>query len=87
MKIIIDAKLDEQLDKIREILYNLKELEKTTELIRFINIKEFSKLTGWSLQTVRELYNRPDFPSTNYGKEKKAELHAIVEYFKIPRRK
>ena len=87
MSITIDTDLDEQVEKVKELLIYLKEIEKTTELLRFISIKEFSKITGWSVATVQNLYNRPDFPSTDYGKEKKAELHAIVEYFKVPRRK
>ena len=87
MVINIDTKLDEQLDKVKEILHYLHEIESTTELLRFITIKEFAKITGWSIPTVQNLYNRKDFPSTDYGKEKKAEIHAIVEYFKVPRRK
>ena len=87
MIINIDTNLDEQLDKIKELLLYLKKIEKTTDLLKFISIKEFAEITGWSLPTVQNLYNRPDFPSTDYGKEKKAEIHAIVEYFKVPRRK
>ena len=87
MIINIDTNLDEQLDKVKEIIHYLREIENTTKLLRFITIKEFSEITGWSVPTVQNLYNRPDFPSTDYGKEKKAEIHAIVEYFKVPRRK
>lgn len=87
MNINIDTNLDEQLDKVKEIIHYLKEIESTTDLLRFITIKEFSKITGWSIPTVQALYNCKDFPSTDYGKEKKAEIHAVVEYFKIPRRK
>ena len=87
MNIIIDTNLDEQLDKVKEIMHYLKEIENTTDLLRFITIKEFSEITGWSIPTVQNLYNLPDFPSTDYGREKKAEIHAIVEYFKVPRRK
>lgn len=87
MIINIDTNLDEQLDKVKELLHCLKEIEKTSDILRFITIKDFSKITGWSIATVQILYNRPDFPSTDFGKEKKAEIHAIVEYFKVPRRK
>ena len=45
------------------------------------------KMTGWSEKTVQELYNTPEFPATNLGKEKKAEVHAILNYFSVPRRK
>ena len=87
MDIIINTCLDKQLDKVKEILHYLREVEATSDLLRFISIKEFAEITGWSVPTVQNLYNRPDFPSTDYGKEKKAEIHAIVEYFKVPRRK
>lgn len=60
--------------------------EKNMEL-KFITIKDFMEITGWSEKTVQQLFNRPDFPSTDYGKEKKAEIHAVIDYFKIPRRK
>ena len=87
MNITIDTNLDEQLNKAKELLLCLKEIERTTDVLRFISVKEFSEITGWCVPTVQNLYNRPDFPSTNYGKEKKAEIHAIVNYFKVPRRK
>ena len=87
MNINIDTNLDEQLDKVKEIIHYLREIENTTTLLRFITIKEFADITGWSVPTVQKLYNSPNFPSTDYGREKKAEIHAIVEYFKVPRRK
>ncbi len=87
MKVKVDTDLDEQLDKVKELIKGLKEVEEKANLIQFISIKKFVELTGWSEKTVQELYNRPDFPSTNYGKEKKAEVHAIINYFKVPRRK
>lgn len=87
MKVTLDTDLDEQLDKIKELIKSLKEVEERANLIQFISIKDFVELTGWSEKTVQELYNRPDFPSTDYGKEKKAEVHAIINYFKVPRRK
>lgn len=54
---------------------------------KFYTTEEVSNLTGWSIATVRDLFNRPDFPSSNYGKEKKVEREALKEYFKVPRRK
>ena len=43
--------------------------------------------TGWSEPTVKNLFNRPDFPSCDFGKEKKAEITAVINYFSVPRRK
>lgn len=83
----MDTNLDEELNKVKELVACLNEVKEKTNLIQFISIKEFSKITGWSEKTVQELYNRKDFPSTDYGKEKKAEVHAIINYFSVPRRK
>ena len=87
VQVVVDTNIDEQLDKAKELINVLKEVNETAQLIRFISIKEFSELTGWSEKTVQELYNRKDFPSTDFGKEKKAEVHAIINYFSVPRRK
>ena len=54
---------------------------------KFYTIEEVVRMTGWSLTTVREMFNREDFPSSNFGKEKKVEREALKEYFKVPRRK
>lgn len=54
---------------------------------KFYTIDEVSKLTGWCLSTVRDLFNRPDFPCSDFGKEKKVERDALKAYFKVPRRK
>ena len=85
VNIALDTNIEEELDKVKELVKNLNEIKSKANLIQFISIKEFSKLTGWSEKTVQELYNRADFPSTDFGKEKKAEVHAIIDYFKVPR--
>lgn len=87
VNIALDTNIDEELDKIKELVKSLNEVKEKANLIQFISIKEFSKMTGWSEKTVQDLYNRADFPSTDFGKEKKAEVHAIIDYFKVPRRK
>ena len=87
MNIALDTDIGKELDKIKELVDCLNEVKEKANLIQFISIKEFSSLTGWSEKTVQELYNRADFPSTDFGKEKKAEVHAIIDYFKVPRRK
>ena len=87
MQLAIDTDLDEELDKVKELIKSLNEVKETAKLIQFVAIKEVSNMTGWSEKTVQELYNRPDFPSTDFGKEKKAEVHAIIKYFEVPRRK
>lgn len=87
VNVTLDTNISEELDKVKELVSCLNEIKEKANLIQFISIKEFSKMTGWSEKTVQELYNKPDFPSTDFGKEKKAEVHAIIDYFKVPRRK
>ena len=87
VNIALNTNIDEELDKIKELVKGLNEIKEKANLIQFIGIKEFSNITGWSEKTVQELYNKADFPSTDFGKEKKAEVHAIIDYFKVPRRK
>lgn len=87
MTLNLDTNLDKELDKVKELLKGLEEIKEKTQLIRFVSIKEFMEMSGWGKETVLDLYNRPDFPSCNFGKEKKAEVHAIIKYFSVPRRK
>ena len=82
-----DYDLDKELDKVQKLMTSIEKLADNTRMIRFITIREFAKITGWSVTTVKHLYNRPDFPSCDYGKEKIAEVSAVVKYFSVPRRK
>lgn len=87
VNVSVENDIKEELANVKELLATLTGAEKSTPLIQFISIKDFMELTGWSEKTVQEIYNRPDFPCTDFGKEKKAEVHAVIEYFKVPRRK
>lgn len=87
VNITLDTSISSELDKVKELIKSLDEIKEKANLIQFVGIKEFAEISGWSESTVQDIYNRPDFPSTNFGKEKKAEVHAIIEYFKVPRRK
>jgi len=84
---MVNTDIDTQLANIKELVSTLKELKETAQLIQFVTMKQFCELSGWSMSTVKTLYNRPDFPSSDYGKEKVAEVHAILKYFSVPRRK
>lgn len=82
-----DVDIDEALKKVKELLELQEKLSENTLKLTFVTIREFAKMTGWSLTTVQQLYNRPEFPSCDFGKEKIAEAHALLEYFSVPRRK
>lgn len=79
--------IDEDLALAKELVDTLRNLEDLSKTLRFLTVKEMCKLTGWGSNTVQELYNRPDFPSCNFGKEKVAEIHAVINYFSVPRRR
>lgn len=79
--------LQEQIDKLDELLTKLSLVEDKTKALTFITIPELAKITGWSRKIVNDLYNRKDFPSCDFGKQKIAELNAVREYFSVPRRK
>lgn len=50
--------------------------------VRFYSIGEVAEMTGWSEKTVQKLFNAPDFPSSDFGRIKVVEAHALIEYFK-----
>ena len=49
--------------------------------VRFYTISDLIKLLGWSENTVQKLFNDPKFPSTDFGKAKVVEAHALINYF------
>lgn len=49
--------------------------------VHFYTIAELVSLLGWSTATVQKLFNDPDFPAVNYGKNKVVEKHALIDYF------
>ena len=89
MKIAVDSELGPQLNNLKEFLKEVQELEKTTKGLHFLTVDEIveKKILPWSRKTVQDLFNRPDFPSCDYGKEKVVEVYAFKEYFNMPRRK
>ena len=49
--------------------------------VRFYTIEQLRELTGWSETTIQKLFNDPSFPSSDYGKTKLVEAHALIDYF------
>ena len=47
----------------------------------FYSIEDVMELTGWSKRVVQNLFNKRGFPSTNLGKRKLVESHALIAYF------
>ncbi len=55
--------------------------------VKFYTIEMLTQMLGWSNQTVHKLFNAPDFPSVDYGKQKVVESHALIEFFSRKRLK
>ena len=83
MDIKINNNLDEELKKVDELIKKLDEAESKTIQLKFISIKDLSKMTGWS--TCQRLFNSKNFPSCDFGKEKKAEISAVKKFFSVKR--
>ncbi len=89
MELKVNTDLEPQLENLKEFIKTIQELEKTTKGLHFLTVDEIveKKILPWSRKTVQELFNRPDFPSCDYGKEKVVEIGAFRDYFNTPRRK
>lgn len=87
MQINVNTDLDEELKKTEQILTNLKLIEDKSKALQFITIRDLEKLLGCSNAIAQEYFNLPDFPATDFPKEKKAEINAVRLFFSVPRRK
>jgi len=68
------------LDNIIEKYEVLQKLNVESKLLQFYTIEDVVKMTHWSRHTVENMFNDPEFPSMNYGKEKLVEASAFMEY-------
>jgi len=87
MEVVINEDLKKQVDEMKDILDLIEKTRLKADALRFITTREFAELSGWSEPTAQKLFNRDDFPSCDFGKEKIAELSAVIQYFSVPRRK
>lgn len=51
--------------------------------VRFYTVEDLMAMLGWSKTTVLKLFNDPRFPSTDFGRNKIVEAHALIEYFSV----
>lgn len=49
--------------------------------VKFYTISDLKNMLGWSENTVQKLFNDPKFPSSDFGKIKVVEAHALIDYF------
>lgn len=49
--------------------------------VKFYTILDLKNMLGWSENTVQKLFNDPKFPSSDFGRIKVVEAHALIDYF------
>ncbi len=49
--------------------------------VKFYTISDLKQMLGWSEYTVQKLFNDPKFPSSDFGRIKVVEAHALIDYF------
>lgn len=83
----IDTNFDEQLKKVEELIVKCEELGDKGKQLHFVNIAEFCKMRKCSLKTGQDIFNLPDFPSEDFGKEKVVYIGALKEFYMTKRSK
>lgn len=62
----------------------MDEIQKQTYIsseVKFYTILDLKNMLGWSENTVQKLFNDPKFPSSDFGRIKVVEAHALIDYF------
>lgn len=88
--VAIEVKSDifeELIAKVEKITEALQRTEERLNEPKFYTIKDVAKMLRCSEPTAQEIFNRADFPSCDFGKQKVIEHSAFVKYFSVPRRK
>lgn len=49
--------------------------------VKFYTISDLKNMLGWSENTVQKLFNDPKFTSSDFGRVKVVEAHALIDYF------
>ena len=71
----------EQPEQLDQVEYNI------VDEVRFYSIDDLIALLPWSRAIVQKLFNDPQFPSADFGKQKVVEKHALIQYFSVKREK
>lgn len=83
----IDTNIEEESKKIGELLIKYEQLEEQTKQMHFVTIKEFAEMRGCSRKIAQDIFNLPDFPSEDFGKEKVVSIEALRNWYMIKRNK
>ena len=83
----IDTNIEEESKKIGELLVKYEQLEQQTKKMYFVTIKEFAEMRGCSIKIAQDIFNLPDFPSEDFGKEKVVSIEALRNWYMTKRSK
>lgn len=87
MTLEINTTTEAELQKLNEYLVKCEEVETKTKQLYFVNIKEFAEMRNCSLKTAQDIFNLPDFPSEDFGKEKVVSIEALRNWYMTKRNK
>lgn len=78
----------EDLIKIKDIFEEICEYKKQIDtlnqketIIEFLTVDDVSRILDISKKNANKLFNDPEFPSNNYGKEKKVLTSEFIKFF------
>lgn len=83
----IDTDLDEQIEKCEALIKKYEELGHKSKQVHFVTVKELAEMHRCSISTAQTLFNLPDFPSEDFGKEKVVLLEALKNFYMTKRSK
>lgn len=81
------AEYIELLNEATRKTQELYELQKKTNKIEFLTIEDVQNSLGICEKTAKKLFNDPEFPSNNYGREKTIMASEFIKFFSVKRNK
>lgn len=87
MVLNIDTNFKEQMKQLEELFTKYEQLEEQTKQMNFVTIKEFAEMRGCSRKIAQDIFNLPDFPSEDFGKEKVVSIEALRNWYMQKRKK
>ena len=87
MTLNLDTNIEQHIQKCVELLAKYEQLEEHTKKLHFVTIKEFAEMRGCSIKIAQDIFNLPDFPSEDFGKEKVVSIEALRNWYMQKRKK
>lgn len=74
-------KIKDIFEEICEYKKQIDDLNQKETIIEFLTVDDVSRILDISKKTANKLFNDPEFPSNNYGKEKKVLTSEFIKFF------